>query len=276
MKPFTEFSEKDQSFWANIKLISETIGYSDKKTRKLKRYTIKDIISAFEDRKISCDHLYEKKTSATTELGKDILLYLNKRSETIERDVQPNLMDRAEAKKEFDTIQKGQNHSCHLPMNKQKGAKKHHMFMSCIVNLLTEEVLDGVKFDDNPKGLVVVTKDGKPFRTLSRWMDGAYPSLVNPSAVWETKEYYGTTTFGSRVADGVYETMLDGHELLELSEAAGRKIKHYLIVDDRFTWWTKGKSYLCRIVDILNMGLVDEVLVGKEVLTRWKEIVKSW
>lgn len=73
-------------------------------------------------------------------------------------------------------------------------------------------------------------------------MDGAYPSIVNPLAVWEIKEYYGTTTFGSRVADGIYETMLDGEEFIELQNQYGRDIKHYLIVDDRFTWWNKGKS----------------------------------
>jgi hypothetical protein len=107
-------------------------------------------------------------------------------------------------------------------------------------------------------------------------MDGAYPSIENPMAVWEVKEYYGTTTFGSRVADGVYETMLDGFELLELREHEKIAIQHYLFVDDRFTWWIKGKSYLCRIIDMLHMGLVDEVLFGKEVLQRWPEIVASW
>jgi len=30
--------------------------------------------------------------------------------------------------------------------------------------------------------------------------------------------YYYTTTFGSRVEDGVYETLLDGMELEELRE----------------------------------------------------------
>ena len=93
--------------------------------------------------------------------------------------------------------------------------------------------------------------------------------------MWEIKEYYGTTTFGSRVADGVYETMLDGEELKELEEKENIKIKHYLIVDDKFTWWDKGKSYLCRIIDILNSGLVDEVIFGREILDRWPKIMKS-
>jgi hypothetical protein len=37
-----------------------------------------------------------------------------------------------------------------------------------------------------------------------------------------------------------------------------------------------GKSYLCRIVDMLHMGYVDEVLVGREVSALLPEIVKSW
>jgi hypothetical protein len=276
MKPFTEFLNKDQSFWANTKLISETLGYSDAKKERLKRYGIENVIFAFKNRGIRYDHLYEEERMKPSNLGIEVLAYLNKRSATIENGVLPNLMNREEARKEFEKVQTRSIHGCYLPMNKQKGKKKHSMYLTGIVNMLTEEALGGVHFDDNPKGLVLLTKDGKPFRTLSRRMDGAYPSLIDPIAVWETKEYYGTTTFGSRVADGVYETMLDGHELLELGESAKRKICHYLIIDDRFTWWTKGKSYLCRIIDILNMGLVDEVLVGKEVLARWPEIVKSW
>ncbi|MGH9565995.1 MAG: DUF7687 domain-containing protein [Candidatus Angelobacter sp.] len=26
------------------------------------------------------------------------------------------------------------------------------------------------------------------------------------------------------------------------------------MVDSAFTWWVKGRSYLCRIVDMLHMG----------------------
>jgi len=49
-------------------------------------------------------------------------------------------------------------------------------------------------------------------------VDGAFPSTVNPIAVWEIKEYYTQQTFGSRIADGVYESLLDGMELEELRE----------------------------------------------------------
>lgn len=40
----------------------------------------------------------------------------------------------------------------------------------------------------------------------------------------EIKEYYYTTTFGSRVAGGVYETLLDGMELDELAQNEGVRV----------------------------------------------------
>ncbi len=103
--------------------------------------------------------------------------------------------------------------------------------------------------------------------------------------MWEIKEYYYTTTFGSRVADGVYETLLDGMELEELDSALRElsrledrptHIQHILVIDAHYTWWIKGRSYLCRIIDMLHMGYVDEVLFGKEVITRIPLIAKEW
>ena len=106
--------------------------------------------------------------------------------------------------------------------------------------------------------------------------DGAFPAPVNPIAVWEIKEYYYTTTFGSRVADGVYESLLDGMELEELREQEKIDVKHYLMVDAHYTWWECGRSYLCRIIDMLHMGYVDEVLFGSEIEERIPVLVKEW
>ncbi len=130
------------------------------------------------------------------------------------------------------------------------------------------------KFD--PRRLTTMTDGAMPLRTLSRRVDGAFPAAVNPIAIWEIKEYYTTTTFGSRVADGVYETLLDGMELAELRRATGKKVAHVLFVDDHYTWWRCGRSYLCRLIDILHMGYVDEVIFGREVLTRLPDLAKQW
>ena len=87
----------------------------------------------------------------------------------------------------------------------------------------------GFECDYDPKELTAFTKDKFPVRTLSRRVDGAFPNVINPMAIWEIKEYYFTTTFGSRVADGVYESWLDGLELREIKENLGIHVEHYLI-----------------------------------------------
>ncbi|MDR2637416.1 MAG: hypothetical protein LBB55_03680, partial [Zoogloeaceae bacterium] len=130
--------------------------------------------------------------------------------------------------------------------------------------------------DYDPRSLTTMTHDSMPQRTLSRRVDGAFPSVVNPIAIWEIKEYYYTTTFGSRVADGVYETLLDGMELEELETAAQRKIQHILFIDDYYTWWECGRSYLCRMIDMLHMGYVDEIVFGREVIERIPALAKEW
>lgn len=129
--------------------------------------------------------------------------------------------------------------------------------------------------DYDPRTLTTVTIGGRPLRTLARRVDGAYPKAVNPIAIWEIKEYYYTTTFGSRVADGIYETLLDGAELEDLLNE-GHTVRHYLFVDGYRTWWKDGKSYLCRIVDSIHMKYLDEAIFGREVLDRLPELARDW
>ena len=161
-------------------------------------------------------------------------------------------------------------------MNKQKGKKKAKAFLTGMANMLIQANIGNATCDYDPRSLTTVTNDAKPLRTLARRVDGAFPSVVNPIAIWEIKEYYYTTTFGSRVADGVYETLLDGMEIEELEAAGHHRIRHILIVDGHFTWWECGRSYLCRIIDMLHMGYVDEVIFGREVVTRLPELAKEW
>ncbi|PIV33126.1 MAG: hypothetical protein COS34_09430 [Lysobacterales bacterium CG02_land_8_20_14_3_00_62_12] len=185
-------------------------------------------------------------------------------------------MDNNASEAAFKKLRKQLKPRCVLPMNKQKGVKRNHAFLTGIVNMLIESNIGDASCDYDPRSLTTLTHDAMPLRTLSRRVDGAFPSVVNPIAIWEIKEYYYTTTFGSRVADGVYETLLDGHELEELETAARRKVQHVLMVDDYFTWWECGRSYLCRIIDMLHMGYIDEVLFGREVIDRLPVLAREW
>jgi len=276
MKPFPQFKNKDYLFWANVKFISEKLGYSDRKIKGPKIYAQNEIVTCFSNSKFDISYIFDDKEFKLTKEGANILEYLNKRSDLLNNYFLPNLMNREQARKEFEKLKSRLNPKCHLPLNKQKKEKRHHAFLSCIINMLTEENLGGVYFNDNPTKLTVMTDSEKPIWVFSRRFDGAYPHIIDPIAVWEIKEYYGTTTFGSRVADGIYETALDGMEIYNLKNKTERNVYHYLIIDDKYTWWDLGRSYLCRIIDILNQGYIDEILVGKDVINRWPEIVKSW
>lgn len=267
------YLKQPKSFWAQVKLVSMSLGYS--KLDKINVYSINEIVGCLKEHGLETDHLIDSNNKITSE-GKLLVNYFKYRAETLKKVVEPNLMKRDEAKSEFEKLQTLFSGTIAIPYNKQKGEKRHYAYLTAIVNLLTEKTFNHANFDANPRKVVVITKNKKPLQTLTRRVDGVYPSTVNPIALWEIKEYYGTTTFGSRVADGVYETMLDGYEIEELRSSNDIDVKHYLIIDDYFTWWKCGKSYLCRIVDMVHEGFVDEVLFGKEVITRWPQIIKSW
>ncbi|MCC8468562.1 DUF7687 domain-containing protein, partial [Xanthomonas phaseoli] len=213
-----------------------------------------------------------------TQLGERLQNYFAYRADVLNHRVRPNLMDVEEADALFQQVSARVSPArfVPLPMNKQKGMMAAPAFLTGLVNMLIHEVIGDAPCNYNPGQLTTFTKNGTPLRTLARRVDGAFPSTVNPIAVWEIKEYYYTTTFGSRVADGVYETLLDGLELQELEQNEGVRAQHILIIDSHRTWWVSGKSYLCRIIDMLNMGLVTEVIFGREVVDRIPEIAQEW
>lgn len=276
MKATEKFREQTHEFWGLVRFVSQELGYTNRRTRIIRVYSEDEI------KKLLKTNGY----NADDELIRTVAEYSNTRADLLNNTVQNNLMDIDAARTEFErlhTIWKDEKYLCKIPMNKQSEDKRHELYLSSIVNILTEKTLreEGLFtgtpcFADDPnKFLCVVNQENRIVGAASRRMDGAYPDLNSPKIVWEIKEYYGTTSFGSRVADGVYESQLDGYELQRFEEFTGQRIHHVLIVDDHYTWWTMGRSYLCRLIDILNEGLVDEIIFGREVLTRWPELLRS-
>lgn len=279
MLPDPRFAGENGRFWATVKLVSETIGYSERQKRgqdpKMKVYSDADISRSHQVLDIPTSYCFEA-NSTPRSVARKIVEYLNFRSALIENDIKPHLMDRSEARRAFEELRHRYPHSkTKMQMNKQGGKKKHPNYLVNAVNLIAESILGEGGFDGNPMGLGIVTDSHGPLRTLCRRMDGAFPSIRAPKLIWEVKEYYGTTTFGSRIADGVYETMLVGEELKDLSANHGVKILHVLFIDDRYTWWSLGRSYLCRLVDMLHIGQVDAIFVGNEVLTEWPKFLSG-
>jgi hypothetical protein len=275
MKPNHRFLSQPQSFWANVRAISETIGYSKRGEGIIFVPTFEDMKKAMLDRNLQVSHLFSS-NSEPTELCKLLREYFKYRANRLNNFVEPRLMDVNKARALFKKMRRKLKPLCPLPLNKQKGEKKSEAYLTCIVNMIVEANAKGLPCDYDPRQLTIFTAGGKPVRTLSRRIDGAFTSVVNPIAIWEVKEYYYTTTFGSRVADGIYETLLDGMEIAELREHEQIDVLHYLIIDSHYTWWECGRPYLCRIFDALHMGYIDEVLFGYEVIERLPYIVKQW
>lgn len=273
MKPHKKFLKQPKHFWANVRTVSQHIGYTDRE--RIKVPSLQDIADALIDLGLNAGHVLND-NQEPTELGLNLHAYFQHRAEVLYDIARPHLMDVAKAQSIFDDLKTKLCPNCPVPLNKQKGDKKTAAYFTGIINMLIEANSEGLPCDYDPRKLTSVTFDGAPLRTLARRVDGAFPNTVNPIAVWEIKEYYYTTTFGSRIADGVYESLLDGMELEELREHEGIDVKHYLMVDAYDTWWNMGRSYLCRIVDMLHMSYVDEVLFGSEVVDRLPEIVKEW
>lgn len=293
MQPNRAFVGLPKAFWANVRTISQEVGYTLKAKRQagmksepgpIKVPTLAEIAAALETIGLTASHLVADNAKPTN-LGKSIIDYFDYRADLLNRIVEPLLMNAEQARRLYERLQRKLKTTTVVPMNKQSGEMKKPAYFTGIVNMLIDANLRKLPCNFNPQELTTVTRHREPFRTLARRVDGAFPGPVDPIAVWEIKEYYYTTTFGSRVADGVYETLLDGMELEELDAAlreAGAAehplphIEHLLLIDAHFTWWVKGRSYLCRIIDMLHMGYVDEVLFGKEVVERLPKITKGW
>ncbi|MDB5803562.1 MAG: hypothetical protein JWN73_884 [Betaproteobacteria bacterium] len=275
MRADKKFAAQLPVFWANVRTISQEVGYTQRGEKIIKVPTIGEIRENFARLGLTTAHIVDAK-GLPTEFGVNLLAYFTFRARILNDYVQNCFMDKAQAEKEFTRLKNKLKPKCPLPMNKQTGEKKNYAFLTGLVNMLVEANIGGAPCNYDPRSLTTITHNLMPYRTMARRVDGAFPAVVNPIAIWEIKEYYYTTTFGSRVADGVYETLLDGMELEELEKEAGRKVQHVLFIDDRFTWWECGRSYLCRIIDMLHMGYVDEVVFGREVLTRLPLLAKEW
>lgn len=279
MLPNDKYKKLDLEFWANIKLLNQRLGYAERKTTKNPNPgfvipTVDQIKKVFKDEDLNSERLIQN--NQLTEFGKLVQEYMEYRGGVLTNKIEPNLMNKDQAKTLFEQKRAELNPTCPLPMNKQKGDKRDFSFLTGLVNMLVEANKGNFDCDYDPRELTALTIENFPVRTLSRRVDGAFPSIKDPKAIWEIKEYYYTTTFGSRVADGVYETQLDGWELWEAKTNLNREVKHYLFVDDYFTWWTCGRSYLCRLIDSMHMGLVTEVIFGRELIERIPALVKEW
>jgi hypothetical protein len=108
----------------------------------------------------------------------------------------------------------------------------------------------------------------------ARNLDGAIPSLACPFVVWEIKEYWGKTKGGSKMSDAVYECNLVGRELREFEERSKASITHVVFLDGQ-EQWSHRQSDMRRFIDLFHQGIIDHLIIGKEVESEWEPLLVS-
>lgn len=123
MKANKKFENLDLEFWANIKFLNQRLGYTIRKTKANPEGgfvvpSTEDIKNVFSDEGLSTKRLIDN--GKLTEFGQLAIDYMKFRGELLTNEVEPNLMNKDQAKALFYKIKKANKPKCPLPMNKQK------------------------------------------------------------------------------------------------------------------------------------------------------------
>jgi len=154
----------------------------------------------------------------------------------------------------------------------------HHQSSKALVGAVTFIAVEfcssrRISIDPDPQNRCVWAADNSVHVTARR-LDGAIPGLVNPSIVWEIKEYWGKTSGGSKMSDAVYECQLVGRELRNWEEESRVAATHVVFLDGLDQWKSRRSDFV-RFTDLVNQGLIDHLLIGREVETQWKKLLDS-
>ena len=182
MKPDQRFLNQPMHFWANVRTISQRVGYTARGTRQIRAPDLAAIVKALGDLGLGTAHVVNQ-TGKSTSLGSSLLAYFAYRADALKQFVEPRLMDAQQAARAFARVRKGTKSKLPVPMNKQRGDKKKPAYLTAIVNMLIDANVKGFPCNYDPRELTTFTHRGAPLRTLARRIDGAFPSAVNPIAV---------------------------------------------------------------------------------------------
>ena len=138
MQPNPKFLAKNRKFWAQVKLLSQLIGYTDRKTKTIRKYSFVEIKTAFQQDGLKTEWMGTYQTPSQDAI--DLIEYSNYRSDVLTNEVKNNLMDKDQAKELFHEIFNKLNPTCPIPMNKQSGAMKDYNFLTGIVNMLVDHI----------------------------------------------------------------------------------------------------------------------------------------
>lgn len=76
------------------------------------------------------------------------------------------------------------------------------------------------------------------------------------------------------MSDAVYECALVGRELRDFERRTKLNVQHAVLLDGKAQWAAR-KSDLLRFYDLYYQGLIDILVVGRQIETEWQPFVKS-
>lgn len=180
MKPDSRFQEPPKHFWANVRTISQQIGYTERATRSILVPSDDQIKTALAELQLSSKHLFGPE-GLLTELGLKLNEYFSFRAQAINQTARPLLMDARQAGRLFRELRASLKSRTAVPMNKQKGKKKMPAFLTGMVSMIVDAHRAEFDCDLDPRRLTSVTADGMPLRTLAGLGCGVGSDLEKPA-----------------------------------------------------------------------------------------------
>lgn len=135
MKPNDTFQNLPKNFWASVRLISQEVGYTEKKTGQIKIPSADQIEFRLEKFGIDSNRLLAQK-AGTRKFGTLLEDYFSYRADVLNGYAEPRLMDAKRAKAVFKSHFSKFQPTRPIPMNKQKGTKKAPAYLTGLVNML--------------------------------------------------------------------------------------------------------------------------------------------
>lgn len=129
MKSFKEFKGVTSEFWAFVRFVSETLGYSERGMNVVKEYSFEEIAEV-------CD---KYNVNASQKLIENAVFYSKLRAGLLNNFVESMLMDAQQANSEFlnwEQLHRINSYMCKLPFNKQKGPMRQIAFFTSIINIM--------------------------------------------------------------------------------------------------------------------------------------------
>lgn len=142
MTPEKRFLNQPKHFWANVRSVSQHLGYTDRQTGRIKVPSLNEVARALTELGLKTSHVVGDDQRPTV-LGENLIAYFEHRANALYDIARPHLMDVAQAKKVFHKLKRELKPKWNVPLNKQKGPKRAEAYFTGIINIVDRSQFKG-------------------------------------------------------------------------------------------------------------------------------------